>query len=190
MPANHIDKHPLRFMSPHSAHCDQKGFSLIELIVMIVVLSIALTGVTIALNEAVKQSPKALVQTRAMELSQTYLDEILAKRFDEQSGQGGTPRCDSIDNAAQSCSNSLGNEEANNRQLFDDVDDFNGLNNSPPVTASGTSLSNYSSYRVQVSVSYAGGDLGLSSRGAKRITVAVTTPLGNVIPVSAYRINF
>jgi len=168
----------------------QHGFSLIEMIVVIVVLGIGLTGVTMAINETVKQSPRPLVQTRAMELAQTYLDEILAKRFDERSGQGGLPRCDSIDNAAQACSNSLGNEEGNNRQLFDDVDDFNGLNNSPPITASGTSLTNYSSYRVQISVAYAGGDLGLSSRGAKRIIVSVTTPLGTVIPVSAYRVNF
>ena len=168
----------------------QTGFSLVELIVMIVVLSVALTGVTIAINETVKQSPKPLVQTRAMELAQTYLDEILAKRFDEFSGQGGIPRCDSTDNAAQTCSNSMGNEEGGNRQLFDDVDDFNNLDNSPPINATGSALPIYSDYRVQVSVNYAGGDIGLANRGAKRITINVTTPLGNTIPVSAYRVNF
>ncbi|VAW91665.1 MSHA pilin protein MshD [hydrothermal vent metagenome] len=168
----------------------QRGFSLIELVVMIVVLSVALTGVTIAINETVKQSPKPLVLTRAMELAQTYLDEILAKRFDELSGQGGLPRCDSSDNAAQTCSNVMGDEEGGNRQLFDDVDDYHGLNNSPPVFASGTSLANYSSYQVQISVAYAGSELGLANRGAKRITISVTTPLGSVIPVSAYRVNF
>jgi len=184
MPVNHLTRKNMPCVSKPA-----NGFTLIELIIVILVLSLALTGVTIAINETVKQSSKPLVQTRAMELAQTYLDEILNKRFDELSGQGGTPRCDSSDNAAQTCSNSLGNEESNNRQLFDDVDDFNGLNDSPPVTAN-SSLVNYSSYRVQVSVAYAGGDLGLSSRGAKRITVSVTTPLGNVIPVSAYRVNF
>jgi len=168
----------------------QRGFSLIEMIVVIVVLGIGLTGVTLVINETVKQSPRPLVQTRAMELAQTYLDEILAKRFDETSGQGGLPRCDSTDNAAQVCSNTMGNEEGNSRLLFDDVDDYNNLNNSPPITASGTTLSNYDSYRVQIAVTYAGGDLGLANRGAKRITVTVTTPLGTTIPVSAYRVNF
>ena len=169
---------------------NQTGFSLVELVVMILVLSVALTGVTIAINETVKQSPKPLVQTRAMELAQTYLDEILPKRFDELSGQGGTPRCDSTDNAAQICSNSLVNEEGGNRQLFDDVDDFNNLDNSPPINATGTTLNIYNDYRVQVSVTYAGGDIGLANRGAKRITINVTTPLGNTIPVTAYRVNF
>jgi MSHA pilin protein MshD len=168
----------------------QKGFSLVEMIVVIVVLAIALTGVSLAINETVKQSPKPLVQTRAMELAQTYLDEILAKRFDEVSGQGGIPRCDSTDNAAVVCSNTMGNEEGGNRLLFDDVDDYHNLSNQPPVTASGTTLNNYSSYLVQVNVAYAGADLGLPTRAAKRITVTVTTPLGNSIPVTAYRINF
>jgi MSHA pilin protein MshD len=160
------------------------------MIVVIVVLAVGLTGVTLAINETVKQSPKPLVQTRAMELAQTYLDEILAKRFDETSGQGGTPRCDSVDNAAVACSNTMGDEEGGDRRLFDDVDDFHNLDNQPPITASGTTLNNYNSYRVQVNVGYAGGDLGLANREAKRITVNVTTPLGNTIPVTAYRVNY
>ena len=170
--------------------CQQTGFSLIELVVMILILSVALTGVTIAINETVKQSPKPLVQTRAMELAQTYLDEILPKRFDELSGQGGIPRCDSIDNAAQTCSNVMGDEEGGNRPLFDDVDDYHSLDDAPPVSASGSSFDNYNDYRVQITVGYNGSEIGLGNRGAKRVTVSVTTPLGNVIPVSAYRVNF
>jgi len=168
----------------------QAGFSLIEMIVVIVVLALALTGVTLVINETVRQSPKPLVQTQAMELAQTYLDEILPKRFDENSGQGGIPRCDSTDNAAQACSNSMSDEEGGNRLLFDDVDDYNGLDNQPPVLISGSTPPNFNSYRVQVSVSYAGADLGLANRGAKRITVTITTPLGTTLPVSAYRVNF
>ncbi len=168
----------------------QNGFTLVEVIVMIVVLSVALTGLTIAINETVKHSPKPLIQTRAMELAQAYLDEIFAKRFDELSGQGGTPRCDSTDNAAQLCSNVMGDEEGGVRSLFDDVDDYHGVNDAPPVLASGTSLTNYSSYQVQITVGYSGGEIGLGNRAAKRVTVSVTTPLGNVVPVSAYRVNF
>lgn len=168
-----------------------RGFSLIEMVVVIVVLAIGLTGLALVMSRTVEQSPRPLVHTRAMELAQSYLDEILMKRFDEQSGQGGSPRCDSTDNNAQPCSASLGNEEANNRNRFDDVDDYNGLDEQPPVSVTGTTLSNYGSYRVQVNVVYAGNELGLASnRAAKRITVLVSTPLGNTIPVSAYRGNF
>jgi MSHA pilin protein MshD len=169
-----------------------RGFTLIEMVVLIVVLGLGLTGVTLVVNQTVQQAPQALVQTRAMELAQAYLDEILQKRFDEQSGQGGIPRCDSTDNMQSPCSSTLGPESGESRGTYNDVDDYNGLNEQPPVDATGTPLSqSYNSYRVQVSVSYAGTELGLSSsRAAKRITVNVTTPLGNVIPVSAYRVNF
>jgi MSHA pilin protein MshD len=166
------------------------GFTLIEMVVMIVVLGLALTGVTLVINRVVQQSPEALVQTRAMELAQSYLEEILQKRYDENTGQGGIPRCDSTDNNAKACSNTLG-PDSETRNWFNDVDDYNGINDQPPMTATGTALSNYQSYRVQVSVSYAGNELGYTdNRRAKRITVSVTTPLGNVIPVTAYRINF
>ena len=168
----------------------QAGFSLIEMIVVIVVLGLGLTGVTMVITETVQQSPKPLVQTRAMELAQTYLDEILPKRFDETSGQGGVPRCDSTDNAAQACSGAMGSEAGENRSTYDDVDDYDGLDNQPPVLASGNTPPNFDDYRVQVSVTYAGGDLGLANRSAKRITVTVTTPLGNSLPVTAYRVNF
>lgn len=169
-----------------------KGYSLIELVVVIVVLSLALTGVTLVISRVVQQSPEALVQTRAMELAQTYLDEIFSKRYDELSGQGGIPRCDSTDNAAQACTNALGSEEGANRLLFDDVDDYDGLNEQPPTSiVDGSTLANYDGYAVQVAVTYAGGEVGFANnRRAKRITISVTTPLGNTIPVSVYRVNF
>ena len=169
-----------------------RGFTLIELVVVIVVLAVALTGVTLAINQAVQHSPDALVQTRAMELAQTYLDEIYSKRYDELSGQGGLPRCDSSDTNAQACSNTLGSEEGSNRLLFDDVDDYDGLNEQPPTSiVDGSNLNNYDSYGVQVAVVYAGSELGFSSnRRAKRITISITTPLGNTLPVSVYRVNF
>ena len=168
------------------------GYTLIELVVVIVVLSLALTGVTLVINQAVRQSPEALVQTRAMELAQTYLDEIYSKRYDENSGQGGIPRCDSTDTNFKPCSNTLGSEEGSNRVLFDDVDDYDGLNEQPPTSiVDGSTLTNYASYGVQVSVVYAGTELGLASnRYAKRVTITITTPLGNTIPVSVYRMNF
>jgi MSHA pilin protein MshD len=170
--------------------CKSHGFTLIELVVLIVVLGVALTGVTLAINHALQQAPKTLVQTRAMEIAQSYLEEILQKRFDQNTGQGGIPRCDSTDNNAKACSNSLG-PDSETRGWYNDVDDYNGINDQPPVTATGTTVSNYQDYRVQVSVAYAGNELGFSdNRHAKRITVSVTTPLGNAIPVSAYRVNY
>lgn len=171
--------------------CRARGFSLIEMIVSIVTLGVALTAVAVLIYPAIEESPEPAVQIRAVELGQAYLDEILGKRYDANTGQGGTPRCDSSDPGAQACTAALGPEAPETRALFDDVDDYHGLDDSPPVDALGNARGRYARYRVQVQVSYAGSALGLADeRDAKRVDVTVTSPLGDQFPFSAYRVNF
>lgn len=71
-----------------------RGFTLIELIVGIVLLSVALTGI---LGLLINQAPRAVdpvQQVRAAQLAQRLLGEILQKSFDEHSDHnGGRYRC-------------------------------------------------------------------------------------------------
>ncbi|MGY3870522.1 type IV pilus modification PilV family protein [Aeromonas crassostreae] len=71
-----------------------RGFTLIELIVGIVLLSVALTGI---LGLLINQAPRAVdpvQQVRAAQLAQRLLGEILQKSFDEYSDHnGGRYRC-------------------------------------------------------------------------------------------------
>lgn len=171
---------------PASAH--QSGFTLIELIVFIVVIGVALSGVLLAVNQATSHSADPMIQIRAAELGQTYLDEILPKKFDANTGNDGqSPPCGF--SAGRPCSTSLGIEAGETRATYDDVDDYQGLNEAP-VDAEGNPRPGYAGYRVAVSVAYAGTDLGLGNTAAKRITVIVTTPQGEIFPFSAYRSNF
>jgi MSHA pilin protein MshD len=118
----------------------------------------------------VLQSPEALVQTRAMEIAQAYLDEVMTKRFDENSGQGGVPRCDSTDTGAQPCSATLGADDPpeDERRKYDDVDDYHGLSHSPPqLLSAGTALDGYGGYGVTVEVVLAGSELGYADNGRR-----------------------
>ncbi len=172
----------------------QGGFSLVELVVTIVIMAILLTGLAVLFFDQVRHSPQPVITTRAAELGQAYLDEILTKRYDEHSGQGGMPRCNSNDPGSQPCSATLGPEAGESRANYDDVDDYNGLDESPPRDALGNVRSGYANYRVQVSVVYAGtgtNGLGLANaQDAKLVTVRVTTPQGEKIDFSAYRVNY
>lgn len=171
----------------------QYGFTLVELVVFIVILAVGLTGTILAIHQTVANAPKAMMHVRAMEIAQAYLDEISTKRFDENTGQGGLPTCDSPTPAAPviACSNVLGPEAGEIRNTFNDVDDYNGINDSPPVDASGNVNPDYTGYGVQISLSYAGTELALANnRFAKRINLVITSPFGDRIPVSYYRTNF
>ena len=180
--------------APKQVWC-QAGFTLIELVVFIVVVAVGISGTVLAINQSVALAPRTMEQTRAMEIAQAYLDEIATKRYDQRSGQGGLPTCDSPNPGASTnpCSNTLGPEGGESRATFNDVDDYHGVNDSPPLDASGAVFADphYTDFRVQIDVSYAGSEVGLgNNRFAKRISVVITSPFGQSIPVTVYRSNF
>jgi len=175
------------------------GFTLIEIIITIVFVSIAMVGVLSAYTHAMKTSADPLQQIRAIELGQAYIDEIINKKFDENSAQGGIPRCGSSDPGSVVCTTS-GNfgPDVNpvttvleTRALFNDVDDYNAIDETPPKDPLGVNRVGYDNYRAQISVTHAGTDLsGLNNVDTKRIDITITTPKGDSFGFSAYRVNF
>ena len=163
----------------------QKGVTLIELIITIVIIGIAMSALVSALTTGISRSAQPMLEGKALELSQAYLDEIQAMRFDDQSPIGGG----AVLAASNPCTMS---NEGQARTVFDDVDDYNGVNDSPPVLIeSGIDMSAYANYRVMVSVACAGSELSLSSNAlAKRINVTVVLPSGESRDVAIYKGNF
>ena len=157
------------------------GFTLIELIIFIIVLGVATTGLFAALNRGNIASVEPIYQVRALELAQAQLDEIFGKRYDEASPNGGFPPCDSGEAGAAACTGALGPEEGSAAD-YDDVDDYAGY--SPVLVAP------YSGFTLDVAVQYAGADIGLANTQAKYISVIVTPSIGEPVEVGAYRGNF
>jgi prepilin-type N-terminal cleavage/methylation domain-containing protein len=67
----------------------QSGFTLIEIIVGIVVLSISYALLTSLIYPLASQSAAQIHQIRAAELGQSMVNEILGKAFDENSDMSG-----------------------------------------------------------------------------------------------------
>lgn len=176
-------------------HCikkitDNSGFTIIEIIITIVFISIAMVGVLSAYTNAMKTSADPLQQIRAVELGQAYMDEIINKKFDENSAQGGIPPCDTIAAPACTAAGSFG-PDGETRSLFNDVDDYHGLNDFPSNDSEGNLRTGYTDYRAQVTVTHAGSELsGLNNVDAKRIDIIITTPKGTTFSFSSYRVNF
>ena len=95
----------------------------------------------------------------------------------------------------------MGNEEGNNRLLFDDVDDYHNMQvidagvGNYIQNSQGDNLTLYLRYSISINVcndsDYDGvcGPNG-NNNTAKLITVTVTTPLGFSIDFSTYKANF
>lgn len=149
----------------------QAGVSLLELVVFIVVVSVGLSTLLMVFNNSVVRSSDPAINIKALETAQALMDEILARKFDENTPTGGVPACDSIDGAP--C---LGVTSDND---FDDVGDYHAYSdNSDP------------NFSITVEVVAAGADLALPAARARLIRLTVAMPGGREMFLSAYKVNF
>jgi len=126
----------------------QKGISLIELVIFIVILSVALTGITLIYINTSRHSADPMLRIRSIELAQSTLEEILLKTYDNSTPAGGgcvrfpagSSRCPAGNPiAASETTADFGDEEGGDRSLFNDVDDYhNKLYCGQNVTATNT----------------------------------------------------
>ena len=173
-------------MNPCRAHCagtagsrtdtPQAGFSLVELVVVMAVIGL------LAVVAVPRFFGDSVFEERA------YLDEIMARRYDETTPNGGVPPC-------APCTPSGAFDDGEARADFDDVDDYDGVDDSPPLDAEGLPRMNYDGYRVQVAVAYPDparvAALGLDDPSdAKIVTVTITRPAGTTMQFSNVRGNF
>ena len=188
----------------------QRGLTLIEMVITIVILAVALVGVTFGVQFALRQSADTTLQVRTVALGQAYLDEILGKRFDERTRARGIPPCRATAPPPRQCTaeGSFGPDGVETRALFDDVDDYHGLDEgdgqvNPLQDALGNTRTGYDNFRVQVNVRYINVGVGEEEENlgvnnelddqfdAKLINVTVShRSLTDGIVFSAYKGNF
>ena len=141
----------------------KNGFSLVEIVVLLVVISVAAAPMTTLLYQTLSDRAHSSMQIMATSLAQGVMEEILSKAYEDPSGSVG----------------SFGTEEGS-RINYDDVDDYDGLDNTPPRDSQGNVLSNFSGFRTRVvveNVTAAAPDGTAQSDGStdfKRVTVAVS----------------
>ena len=157
-----------------------RGATLVELVMTIVIISVAIAGVVGAFALITGRSADPLNHTRAVELAQLYMDEIISKKYDDATPQGGIPK--------HSGSCSIGSE-GETRETFDDVDDYHATSDAPPKNAE-AALTGYNDFAVDVTVTCAGDEVNLPDAEAKRIDLTITAPGGQTFSFSAYRANF
>jgi MSHA pilin protein MshD len=163
----------------------QGGVTLIEMLITIVVLSIALVAMTSVVDGSVSRSADPLIQHRSVLLAQAYADEILSKRFAETTPVGGVP-------AATDASVCItGSEAGETRTDYDDVDDYDTLTDSPPELQTATDFTQYADFSVSVAVACTGIAMGFSNDyDVKAITITINSPDGRTLAFTSYRGNY
>ncbi|MEN8256682.1 MAG: prepilin-type N-terminal cleavage/methylation domain-containing protein [Thermodesulfobacteriota bacterium] len=116
------------------------GFTLIELILTIIIMAFAAIIITPYLT-SVSHHPDPVIREKAIALAQAMMDEILSRRWDENTAIGGGPLINSETLAGTrgtvaatptaTAPGGLGtdggeNLTADDRSGWDDVDDYNG----------------------------------------------------------------
>lgn len=154
----------------------QRGISLIELIIFIVILSVALTGILLVMNQVTAHSADPLVRKQALAVAESLMEEIALQDFID-GNDGVTTACPPASMVT-----------AANRTDYHIVSCYNGfsmagitdLNNNP------TGLANYNA-NVVVAAEALG---GIAAGSAVRITVTVTDPQGDTIALDGYRTKY
>ena len=167
----------------------QSGLSLIEAIIFILIISIGLTGIISVYLYTTRHSADSMLSLKTVELSQSLMDEILSKGYDENTPVGGgcvegyaNTNCGSGTNAQALVVGNFGTNPGETRSRFDDVDDYHnlaycgdGVTNPDPLCTAGclppldanrfidqteTDIkANYAGYSVCIRVSFAGNEL-------------------------------
>lgn len=141
----------------------QAGVTLIELVVSIVVIATAAGAVLGMITMTTTRSADAMVQQQAAAIADAYLEEILLKPFADPDGGGETQRAD-----------------------FDDVDDYDGLDDAGARDQFDRAIGGLSDYRVHVDVEEEALN-GLPSVDVRRVDVRVTHVTGLTLRSSGYR---
>ena len=162
----------------------QIGATLVELVISIVVIGIAVSGVMLAMSQATRHSATPVIQQQAVAIAEAYFEEIALLAFDEDAATG-VPG-----------SEVGGAEPGETRATFDDVNDYNGYSDigASSLDNPATVIPGLEDYTVNVSVTNVGG-LGpggaqVAAGDALRIDVVVTHPLGVNLALSGFRTRY
>ena len=149
----------------------ERGATLIELVVSIVILSIGVTAIMMVVYQTSSRSADPLVRSQAISIATAYMEEILAQPLtDPAGGDTGGP------------------EPGESRASYDDVTDYHGLSDtSGAVDQAGNSIAGLEGYNVSISVTGA----TLNGDPARRIAISVTYDgdADFAFPLAAFRLN-
>jgi MSHA pilin protein MshD len=148
------------YMTRSVVRLRQRGFTLIELIIFIVVVGVGMAGILQVMNTVVKSSADPMVRKQSLAIAESVLEEIMLQNYNDPDGT---------------------NTSESDRTNWDNVGDYHGKTNADLGIST-----DLSAYVVGIDVRNDATVIGTSTRPARRITVTVSH-LPEVITLIGYR---
>ena len=162
----------------HGTRPRRSAYTLIEIIVAMTVMSVMLVAALNTVAAARVGQYKAEERNRSVLLAQRLMAEILQQAYADPTVGLASFGLDT-------------GETTGNRSLFDDVDDYNGWQASPPQNKDGSAIAWAADYGESVSVAWVSpnnlSQTAGSETGVKRIVVTIKHLGRDVLTLTAYR---
>ena len=190
----------------------QRGLSLVELIVFIVVVGAAVAGVLGALNISTRASADPMIQKQALAVAEAVMEEVQLMPFtycdpdDPQAatalsaavGATGCTAAASVENPGPEATPPYGPEtRLSVTTPYDNVNDYNGFSMGPGITdITGAAIAGLGGYTVMpVTVTGQafgafGGGRAIPAADSLLITVTVTGPGNTTATLHGYRVRY
>jgi MSHA pilin protein MshD len=170
-----------------------RGFSLVEAVVFIVVIGVGLAGAIMAISTATQDSVDPLIRKQALAIAEALLDEIESMPF---------TYCDPTDANATTAASAagcatlpevMGPEPGETRYSvttpFNNVNDYNGFTMNPIRDISNNAITGLGNYTAAVAVAPAGFGVVPAASGLL-VAVTVTGPSNTTVRVEGYRAQY
>ncbi len=170
----------------------ERGFTLIELVIFIVIVSVALAGVLLVLTQSTASSADPQLRRQALAVAESLLEEVQLMPFTYCDPDD--PAVDTATSAAACATPEVIGPEAGETRTgspqFDNVNDYHGYSMPAGISdITGAAIAGLGAYSASVAVQAVALDSAPAS-DALRITVTVNGPGATQVKLEGWRTRY
>ena len=168
-----------------------RGFSLVELLIFIVVVTVALAAVLRVFTQATATGADPALRRQAMAIAESMLEEVQQMPLTFCDGDDANVETATSTAGCAGAADAIGPEASESRYAtpqFDHVNDYHGFSMAGIVDITNTAVTGLPGYTASVSVAAAAlNTITAASGDALRITVTVAGPNGTSVTLEGWR---
>ncbi len=147
---------------------NQKGLTLVELVISMVVIGIVVTGIFGALSGMAGSSGDPVPRTQAIAIAEAYLEEVRLQQYETVGSCPAVPPPGGRSRFTHSCH-------------------YQGLTDNGARDQFGNAIVGLEDYQISISINQSSALTGIAATDAQLIGIAVTSPANESFTLSTYK---